>query len=360
MSIDLEGLRTFIIVAETGGLTAATGRLGRTVPALSRRIARLEAGLGVRLFDRRTRDFRLTRAGHALLASGRRVLDDLAGAIAVIREQEETRRREITIAAFGTISYFLLPRTILAFQARFPETRIHIRELSSPDVIEAVAHRSADLGLAIRRSVPAGVAFTPLLKDPFVLVCTAASRFTGRRQVAWSELAGETLVGFGSGTINRAVLDRALSARGVHVSWHYEVQQLPTALGLIEQGLGLLTLPQSALASTKDPALQVIRLTAPSVDRVIGLVRRRDAPSSEEVDAFVECLMAVVRDEASLRRPGGSRRTAQYPVAAGRPGGATDDGSSGGGAPGVNQRNTGRRAASTPPGRGRPASSRQT
>jgi DNA-binding transcriptional LysR family regulator len=303
MSIDLEGLRTFIAVAEAGGLTAATGRLGRTVPALSRRIARLEEQLGVRLFDRSTRDFRLTRAGTALLDSGRRVLDDLSGAIAVIREQEEATRREITIAAFGTISYFLLPRTILAFQERFPGTRIHIRELSSPEVIDAVARRAVDLGLAIKGPLPPGVVFTTLLRDPFVLVCTAASRFAGRRRVAWAELAGERLVGFSAGTINRAVLDRALHARGVRVHWHYEVQQLPTALGLIEQGLGLLTLPLSALAATKDPALQAIMLTRPAVERVIGLVRRRDEPRSDAITAFVDSLMQVVRGEQPVPAP---------------------------------------------------------
>lgn len=299
MSVDLEGLRTFIAVAEAGGLTAATGRLGRTVPALSRRIARLEAQIGVTLFDRSTRDFRLTRAGNALLESSRRVLDDLNGAVAVIRAQEETTRREITIAAFGTISYFLLPRTILAFQERFPATRIHIRELSSPEVIDAVARRAADLGLAIKGAVPAGVTFTPLLSDPFVLVCTRTSRFAGRRRIAWNELAGERLVGFGASTVNRAVLDRALHARGVRIAWHYEVQQLPTALGLIEQGLGLLTLPLSALASARDPRLQVIRLTSPVVERVIGLVRRQDEPPSDAIAAFVDALLAIVSEQTS-------------------------------------------------------------
>lgn len=299
MSVDLEGLRTFIAVAEAGGLTAATGRLGRTVPALSRRIARLEAQIGVTLFDRSTRDFRLTRAGNALLESSRRALDDLNGAVAVIRAQEETTRREITIAAFGTISYFLLPRTILAFQERFPATRIHIRELSSPEVIDTVARRGADLGLAIKGAVPAGVTFTPLLSDPFVLVCTRTSRFAGRRRITWSELAGERLVGFGASTVNRAVLDRALHARGVRIAWHYEVQQLPTALGLIEQGLGLLTLPLSALASARDPKLQVIRLTSPVVERVIGLVRRQDEPPSDAIAAFVDAMLAIVSEQTS-------------------------------------------------------------
>lgn len=302
MSIDLEGLRTFIAVAEAGGLTAATGRLGRTVPALSRRIARLEEQLGVRLFDRTARDFRLTRAGIALLDSGRRVLDDLSGAIAVIRQQEEATRREITIAAFGTVSYFLMPRTILAFQERFPATRIHIRELSSPEVIDAVARRAVDLGLAVKGPVPPGVVFTPLLRDPFVLVCTASSRFAHRQRVAWDDLDGERLVGFGAGTVNRTVLDHALQVRGKRVVWHYEVQQLPTALGLIEQGLGLLTLPLSALASTKDPALRAIRLTGPAVARVIGLVRRRDELPSDAIAVFVDCLMALVRREHSYRR----------------------------------------------------------
>lgn len=295
MQLDLEELRTFVAVAEAGGLTAATGRLGRTVPALSRRIARLEAQLGVPLFDRTTKAFRLTRAGQALLECGRRVLEDVNAAVAVIRQQDEATRREIVIAAFGTMSYALLPAAILAFQERFPATRIRIRELSSPDVIDAVARQGADLGVAIKGPMPPSLAFTPLMHDPFVLVCAGGSRFAGRRAVAWEELASEKLVGFATGTINRALLDRALQAKGVSIVWHYEVQQLPTALGLMEQGLGLLTLPLSALASVRDPAVKAIRLTGPAVARSIGLVRRRDDLPSDAIAAFSECLTTVVR-----------------------------------------------------------------
>ena len=303
MELDLEELRTFVAVAEAGGLTAATGRLGRTVPALSRRIARLEAQLGVPLFDRTTKHFRLTRAGHALLDCGRRLLEDVNATVAVIRQQEEATRREIIIAAFGTMSYALLPGAIMALQARFPVTRIHIRELSSPDVIEAVARQSADLGIAVKGPMPPSLSFTSLIEDPFVLVGTATSRFAARRSVAWAELAGEKLVGFAHGTVNRALIDRALQARGVRIGWHYEVQQLPTALGLMEEGLGLLTLPRSALLNVHDPAIRAIQLTDPEVSRSIGLVQRRDDPPSEAIATFIRCLLEVVH------RRGGRRAT---------------------------------------------------
>lgn len=296
MALDLEGLRTFVAVAEAGGLTAAAGRLGRTVPALSRRIARLESELGAPLFDRSTKQFRLTRTGQVMLECGRRVLDDVGGSLTLIRQQTSARR-EITVAAFGTMSYALLPKAILAFQARFPATRIHIREVSSPEVIDAVARRSADLGLAIKGPVPSGLCFTTLAQDPFMLVCSRQSRLAARRSVAWQELEGERLVGFGTGTINRTLLDRALHARGVRVTWHYEVQQLPTALGLMEKGLGLPVLPRSALAIMRRPEFKAIPLTRPAVARTIGLVKRRDDLPSEIVDTFEEYILAITRGD---------------------------------------------------------------
>lgn len=297
MQPDLEAFRTFVAVADAGGLTAASGRLSRTVPALSWRLTALERQLGVSLFDRTTKRFRLTRAGQALLECGRRVLGDVDAVVALIRQQKEATRREIVVAAFGAMSYGLLPRAIRVFEKRFPATRIYIRELASPGVIDAVARQAADIGIAVKGPIPPSLTFKPILNDPFVLACTNSSRFAERQRVTWEELGNEKLIGFVDGTVNRVLLDRALHAKNVRIAWRYEVQQHATALGLVEQGLGLSTIPLSAISSVKDSHVRAIRLVRPIVLRTVGLVQRRDDLPSEPITAFIECLVDIVRQD---------------------------------------------------------------
>ena len=70
-------LRAFLAIAETGNLTRASDRLGRTQSAISVQLRKLEEGLDVRLFDRQARGMRLTQGGETLLPAARRALAEL-------------------------------------------------------------------------------------------------------------------------------------------------------------------------------------------------------------------------------------------------------------------------------------------
>ncbi len=72
--LDLDLLRTFVAIADTGSLTRAGSRLGRSQPAISLQVQRLESALGCRLLDRTPRRLALTEAGETLLGYGRRIL----------------------------------------------------------------------------------------------------------------------------------------------------------------------------------------------------------------------------------------------------------------------------------------------
>ena len=77
---NLDELRAFLLLAETGSFAAAARRLGRDATAVSRRVQALEARLGLRLAERTTRRVALTDAGHAYLARIRAPLEALAAA----------------------------------------------------------------------------------------------------------------------------------------------------------------------------------------------------------------------------------------------------------------------------------------
>jgi DNA-binding transcriptional LysR family regulator len=75
--MDIAALQAFLAVAETGSFSRAAERIFLTQPAVSKRIAALEANLDARLFDRIGRTVQLTPAGQALLARTRAILREL-------------------------------------------------------------------------------------------------------------------------------------------------------------------------------------------------------------------------------------------------------------------------------------------
>ena len=88
MSEHLKGIAPFLATADAGSFTKAAERLHLSSSAVSKSVARLEARLGVILFERSTRRLQLSSAGHAYYATCKRVLQELVDAENVLAEQE--------------------------------------------------------------------------------------------------------------------------------------------------------------------------------------------------------------------------------------------------------------------------------
>jgi DNA-binding transcriptional LysR family regulator len=122
----LKGIDAFVSTADAGSFTAAAERLNLTNSAVGKSVARLEARLGVRLFDRSTRTLSLTDAGAAFYRTCSRVLTDLGEAESVLAAQslEPAGRLRLDLPeAFGRRK--VLP-ILLPFFEQHPSLRPHL------------------------------------------------------------------------------------------------------------------------------------------------------------------------------------------------------------------------------------------
>ncbi|MEL6977257.1 MAG: LysR family transcriptional regulator [Pseudomonadota bacterium] len=131
-------LLAFDAAARHGALTRAAQELNVTQPAISRRIAQLEADIGCRLLDRSVRPIALTPEGQQLFDVLRGSLSRLETVVERLREQEESAAIEIS-AAPGIAAYWLVPR-LNAMQSAFPDTKINV--ISQP---YSAARRAGDI-----------------------------------------------------------------------------------------------------------------------------------------------------------------------------------------------------------------------
>src|SRR5215470_18123910 len=126
--MDLHQLRTFLAVADTGGVARAAVRLNLSQPAASRQIQVLEAELGVPLFDRLGRRVRLTSEGEDLLRRGRRLLTeaDSLGERARLLKAGETGI--LRVGATPQVIENMLANFLTQYRRRHPAVEVHLVE----------------------------------------------------------------------------------------------------------------------------------------------------------------------------------------------------------------------------------------
>jgi DNA-binding transcriptional LysR family regulator len=277
---DFLGLQAFVAIAERGSFIRAAQHLGITQTALSHRMRKLEDYTGIALLTRTTRHVALTPAGVDLLPRAHRLLDDARAMFQQLSSDAAVRQERIAIGCLPTLAVHVLPRALAGFAARHPDTRVRVFDNSASEIAAHVQNGEAEFALTILATGRWDLEFTPLIKEPYVLICRAAHPSARARSVRWADLAGEPLVRIATQTGNRILIDDALGATGERLRWTCEVQHLSTAVALVAAGVGSTVAPLSALDAAPTRDLCAVPLRAPGVARTIGVARRRGVPLS--------------------------------------------------------------------------------
>lgn len=302
--MELRQLEYVVAIADAGGFTAAGRRCHVAQSALSRQVAQLEAELGVRLFDRTTREVRLTGAGHAFLPAARRVLAEAARARAEVSDGASPRgplRLGATQTASGSLD---LAGLLGEFRRLFPEVTVVITAGPSDELATAVADGDLDLALAADADrAPAGLRFQPLLADePLLAVVGPDDALARRERVSLAEIADRgPCVEFRPGTELRRRVDAAFLAAGLSRVVAFELGQLTEMVRFARAGLGTAIVPRSFTTGLAVPGRRtagVLGLADDGMAITIGAYTRAESPLPA-ARALLE--VAARRDE--LRSP---------------------------------------------------------
>jgi DNA-binding transcriptional LysR family regulator len=150
-NLEMDLLRTFVAVADTGSFTAAAELVARTQSAVSLQIKRLEEIVGQRVFERTSRSLAPTPAGETLLEYARRILELNDESIRRIAEPPVTG-----VIRLGITEYFVpteLPRILARFAATYPGVRLEVRMGLSRDLRQELS--AGTLDAVIVRLAPA-------------------------------------------------------------------------------------------------------------------------------------------------------------------------------------------------------------
>jgi DNA-binding transcriptional LysR family regulator len=287
--MELRHLRYFVAVAEEQNVTRAAARLHVSQPPLSRQIRDLEDELGVALFDHGAKSVRLTEAGKVFLTEARAVVQRADEAVQMVKAVANGQRGEIHVGYAPSLTVELLPRALKHFQEISPGVRVQLHDSSTQDMLRGLRDGKLHVALLVQVSpkVLADFAFEELQRYAVCVAVHPAHPLARARKVTLKHVAAERLIAFTLADYPEyhawiADLFAPLGRAPQIVEEHDSATSLIAA---VEAGRGVALVSQS-FDCLSGPRLKIRPLTPAPPPLVVGIARRKSAPSAI-TEAFV-------------------------------------------------------------------------
>lgn len=292
--MNLRDVETFHAVMVSGGAGRAAELLATSQPTVSRSLARIEAAVGFRLFDRVRGRLVPTREAQLLLAEVKANLvglDRLKQAATRIRELGDGVLRVASLAAFG---HGIVPRALARFSAAYPNVSVSYQVRTSTVVRDLIASGRFDVGIAADEVDRSGVHATVFATPKAVCVVPKTHRLAALKRLTPKDLAGEPLIALSPEDTARRSMDKAFARAGITPRVVVETPYSLTVAALVQHGAGIGITNPYALEGFDISGL-VVRDFEPAIHFRALLLRPPGAPSSALVDAFIGALYAEQR-----------------------------------------------------------------
>ncbi len=274
-------------VADYGSFNAAAITLNISQPVLTRTVQRVERLIGVRLFNRNTRNVDITDAGKEFVALAERVLNDMKIYLRATQGRSSEQRGQVVISSVMSVACTLLPRIVADYRQSHPGVDVIVYEGVHGDVIENVRSGVADFGLTYLDDISGIFRATPLSTEVLHVVMPGGHPLEKRKSVPWNAIRNEQMVSLPSDSRTRRLIDATAITAGFHLSHAITVTQFATMMQFVACGAGISIVPEGTLAEALSIGLSTRPLSRPKVSRVLGLVALRDRGSSLFVQEMI-------------------------------------------------------------------------
>jgi DNA-binding transcriptional LysR family regulator len=280
-----------------GSISGAADMLGLTQPAVSRLVRDMQEVLQFRLFEPRGNGIVPNAEANLLFAEVEQSFLGLDRIEHTAHEIKRARRGNLRIIAMAGPAHGILPRLVARFLRDHPDTYVALHNHIAPTVLERVALRQFDFGIAYAPSDYPGLDIEPLPKLDAVCALPASHPLAARSVIRPEDLHEQNLINHGARSHIAVKLDAMLRIAGVVARELAEATSAEVLCRLVGQGVGIALLDPFTMTAVHDPSI-VMRRFEPRVDYPVALVFPSGMPRSRTVEEFVEML----RQEATMSR----------------------------------------------------------
>ena len=236
----LQQLQYFLAAFRRGSFSAAAEELHLAQPSLSEQVRRLEAELGVRLFQRVGRGLKPTEAGNTLRPHAERTLDAAEAARDSVVAVRELRGGTATFGTWGTARYYPGVDFVAEFRRRHPSVRVRVVGLNSSEVVEAVRAGDLEAGMVSLPIDDRGLDVQPIMREEILYASTDPEHVSTPATI--EALASRPLIladaSYGAEDPMRRQLAEMAQRVGVSIQPQIDVEDIEAALELAARGLG--------------------------------------------------------------------------------------------------------------------------
>ncbi|MGE8068846.1 LysR substrate-binding domain-containing protein [Pseudomonas sp. NPDC089569] len=287
----IKELKTLIAVAREGTFAAAGSKIGLTQAAVSAQIQRLEAELGFEIFDRKGRSAHLNRMGHQILLQAQELLRlyENLGSTAVGLPASIL----VNIGAIASVQRSYLPDALAKFHQQCPQCRTRVIPGLSMELVNLVDAGEIDMAVIIRPpfSLQSDLRWTTLALEPYRLIVP--------RDVPgedWSKLlSSQPFIRYDRSSFGGRQVDRFLRQMHFTLREVCELDELEAIIKLVENGVGVALVPQTALHQEWSTGVRALDLGQHTFHRDIGLVHRSQQTFTEPVRILVQLISDHVK-----------------------------------------------------------------
>ncbi|HEX8117005.1 MAG TPA: LysR substrate-binding domain-containing protein, partial [Pyrinomonadaceae bacterium] len=286
-------------VIEEGSFSKAADVVGRTQPAVSIAVRRLEEEVGALLLDRSQKTPTLTEAGRRIQDYAQRILTLRDQARETVAELRELKRGRVRIGANESTSLYLLPQVILAFRERHPDVKVEIYRHVSERLPREVLERNVDFAVLAFEPTDRDLESFCVLRDELSLILNPEHPLAKRGEVTVEELGRESFLAHNVRTASRNKVIEVFAEHHTPLNITLELATVETIKRFVQLNVGLAFVPHMCVAEELERGtLATVPVRDLSYTRRLYVTHRRNATFSHAAAAFLAALRQQAKSAA--------------------------------------------------------------
>lgn len=287
--LDWTCLHYFRVAGRMQHVTRAAERLGLSQPALSRALARLEADLGVPLFQRVGRSVRLTRYGEAFLVRVERALREIDEARIELADLAGLKRGTVAIGFLRTLGARYVPQLVRKFSTQHPGVQFAFTPNNSVTLEDQLLRGELDVIFATVPPRKSTLTYRRVADQELVVVVARSHPLARRREIALREVASEPFLTFKQGHAFRDLTEQLCAKAGFSPTISFEGDDSTSLPGFVAAGFGVAIMP---LDSSVGTGVVALKISEPVARRAIGIAWLDERYLSAGARAFRDFVIA--------------------------------------------------------------------
>lgn len=291
-------IQFLLALKQEGSFNRAAQFCGVTQSTLSAAIQEMETILGASLIDRANRKKLIfTALGEDMLERGVKIINSLTAVTEQAKRANDPLSTPLRVGIIPTIAPYLLPKILRPLQKAFPKLVLHINEMQTPALVDAVNKGDLDFGILAFPFDTSALQQLPLFKEKFF--CAAPlNLFQGKQKVSLTDIELQKLLLLSDGHCLR---DHALAAchmKSAQLPQDVSATSLSTLIQLVAQGYGITLLPEMVMKGENLPDNIKILPINGAPTREIGVVWRKNAALQNDILAIALSVYRLVHGKA--------------------------------------------------------------